>query len=337
MNTNTIRRFRSRTLGAVVAVAVAVPGAVAGTIAGGPPAHAAISCATATGQGPDFYHGPRSSNFYDTTFTNGPKLSAAVLKTHVPQGLATWPHYFGAGPGTGLLVYAAHHEKEGTHRAYIQGLDPRTGKLTSIAQIAGTHASGIAIHGQWAFVTGRKSNAGAFTIRTYRLSDLRRALEGRTTYVKEVGTARSVYGASFLAAHAGILYAGRFNATQRDKMYRYKIGPDGALTTQGGAVQVPKGTQGLLVTSNRYVFSTSLGRDYRSNIYVTLKGKADLDQARPHCFRAPSMAEGITQFDDGRVYLIFESGARVFAKASNKPRNIIANLHRAPAATLLRY
>lgn len=321
-------------MGAATAV-VAVTGPA--TVVSATPAQAAITCASKAGQGPNFYDGPRSSNFYDTKFGDGPRLSPNLLETHIPQGLASWPHFYGEGPATGLLVYTAYHEKEGKRRAYVQGINPQGGGRTAIAEIASSHVSGIAIHGKWAFVTGRRTDDGGYTIRKYRLTDLRDALLGRTNYVTQVGKAREVYGSSFLAAYGDTLYAGRFNAKQRDKMYRYKIAADGTLTTQPGAVQVPKGTQGLLVTENRYVFSTSLDRDFRSNIYVTLKGKADLDDARPHCFRAPSMTEGITQNDDGRIYLMFESGASKYANAGNQPRNIIRNLHDVSATTLLGY
>jgi hypothetical protein len=292
----------------------------------------AISCATAVGEGRNFYPGPKSSNVYDTRFHRGPALSPNVLDTHVPQGLATWENYYGRGAD--LLVYTAYDQDDSTGRnAFIQGVNPRTGRRTAIAEVAGSHVGGIAVAGKWVFVSGRPASDGHHTVRKYRARAIRRALQGRTNYVRQVGAARHVYGASFLADHGGVLFAGRFDATGRDRMYRYRIDADtGALTTLTGAIEVPMKTQGLTVTRSRYVFSTSYGRTNRSNIYVTRKGHADLDAARPRCFRGPSMSEGVAVSQTGRVYLVFESGS---AKYRDSARNPISRLHWVTRSQLL--
>ena len=130
-----------------------------------------------------------------------------------------------------------------------------------------------------------------------------------------------------------MLFAGRFDGNGRDVMYRYRINAGtGALTTISGAVEVPMKTQGLAVTPGRYVFSTSLGRHNRSNIYVTRKGHADLDNARPWCFRAPSLTEGITVSQTGRVYVAYESGS---ARYRDSARNPISHLHWVTRSRLL--
>lgn len=312
---------------ATTALSVAVPVANAGS------ASAAISCSTASGEGRDFYSGPRSSNIYDSTFYDGPELSPNVLDTHIPQGLATWPNYYGRGAD--LLLYTAYHENGGTRNSYIQGINPRTGRRTAIAEVSYGHVGGIAIAGGWAFVSGRGASDGHHTVRKYRLGDLRSALEGRTNYVASVGESRHVHGSSFLATYGGYLYAGKFNKDGRDTMYRYFINPNGTLRTIAGAIEVPKEAQGLVVTGSNYVFSTSHGRIYRSNIYVTRKGFADLDKASPRCFRAPTMSEGITR-SGGRIYVLFESGATHYRHSEDGkgfPLNPITNLHWVATAT----
>ena len=79
-------------------------------------------------------------------------------------------------------------------------------------------------------------------------------------------------------------------------MYSYKVAADGSLATQAGAYEVPKKTQGLLVTASRFIYSTSYGNDNRSNIYVVDGGARTISPSTAKCFRAPSMTEGITEY-----------------------------------------
>jgi hypothetical protein len=141
-----------------------------------------------------------------------------------------------------------------------------------------------------------------------------------------------VYGASFLTSYGDSLWAGRFNDKGRDKMYQYKISSSGKLTTINKAWEVPTKTQGLLVTKTHFVFSTSYGRNKRSNLYVVRRGQPDLDKAKAKCFRAPSMSEGITEFG-GRAYLVFESGSYLY-RSDPKTLNVIPRLHKATISSL---
>jgi glutamine cyclotransferase len=104
------------------------------------------------------------------------------------------------------------------------------------------------------------------------------------------------------------------------------------LTTVNKAWEVPTKTQGLLVTGSHFVFSTSYGRDKRSNLYVVRRGQPDLDKAKLSCFRAPSMSEGITEYG-GRAYLVFESGSHVY-RSDPKTLNVISRLHKATISSL---
>jgi hypothetical protein len=98
---------------------------------------------------------------------------------------------------------------------------------------------------------------------------------------------------------------------------------------------VPQWTQGVAVADGRFLFSTSSGRKYRSNLYVTNKGATNLDRASVRCFRAPSMAEGITTTPNGEAYLLFESGSYKYNGASGNPAiNVIRGVHRAKLSTL---
>lgn len=315
-------------MSAVMAVVTTAGLTTAAITVAAAPAQAAISCYTSTDNGSTWYDGPSASYRYDARFSNGPYVSPYVLDRKTPQGLATWHNW--AGGTDDLLIYTAYRDG---YDSYIQGVNPSTGKRTHIVRVASGHVGGIAVSNGWIFVSGRKASDGHHTIRKYRPSDFRAVFKGTasTNYVKQVGTARHVYGASFLSSDGGYLYAGKFNSNGRDKMYRYWVNTNGSLTTMTSAIQVPAKTQGLMVKNGYYVFSTSYGRTNRSNIYVTSTGYSNLDNARLSCFRAPSMSEGASLWG-GNVYVIYESGSYAFRSSA---RNVITRLHKVPLTSLL--
>ena len=279
----------------------------------------AISCSTATG-GKPFYDGPSASKVYDARFSN----SAAVpyLGTHTPQGAGTWWNWDGKKD---LILVTAY--RKGANSLII-GIDPATNKAVGAVAIAPTHAGGITTSNGWAFVQG-----GTNTIRKYKLSTLKTAMKApKTPKINPVGADRKVYGASFLTSYGGYLWSGKFNENGRDKMYQYKINSNGSLTTINKAWEVPTKTQGLMVTGSHFVFSTSYGRDKRSNLYVVRRGQPDLDKATLRCFRAPSMTEGITEYG-GRAYLLYESGSHLY-RGDSRTLNVITRLHKATVSSL---
>src|SRR4051812_25890378 len=219
------------------------------------PAHAAISCDTATTGGATFYDGPSASKKYDARFSNS--ASIPNLSTYTPQGAGTWYNWDGSGKN--LLLVAAYREGADSE---IYGIDPSTGSTVGVVAIAESHVGGITVSHGWAFVAGQGSS-----IRKYRLTELRDALKAAgTPYLAQVGTARDVAGSSFIGGYGDSLFAGTFNDTGRGTMYEYKIADDGTLTTQSGAWEIPTKTQGLTVTANHFIYSTSYGRGNRSNI-----------------------------------------------------------------------
>jgi hypothetical protein len=299
------------TVAAAVATVAAVPTAAA----------AAITCDAATTGGSTFYDGPSASTKYDARFSN----SAAVpgLGTHTPQGIGTWHNWDGSGKD--LLLVGSYRDGENSH---ISGIDPATGSTVGVVAIAESHAGGITTAKGWAFVAGQSDS-----IRKYRLTDLRDALKAAgTPYLAQVGTARNVAGASFLNSYGDSLWSGSFNETGRGTMYEYKIAADGTLTTVPGAWEVPTKTQGVMVTSTHFIYSTSYGRDNRSNLYVVRRGQPNLDAADLSCFRAPSMSEGITEYN-GTAYLVYESGSYLY-KSDPDTLNVISKLHKAPVSSL---
>ena len=296
----------------------------------------------ATGGTAPLYDGKSASYMYDARFKPGPELTGKELSDHTPQGVAWWKNW--DGKGNDLLLVTTY----GKGRAHIVGLDPRAGDKTvgtvDIEPRANdthqTHAGAIAVNGKWAFVDGPKKD-GWHTIRKYSLSDLREAMTAKNGSVTPEGGDRKVYGGSFMTIDRGHLYAGKFSSEHRDWMYSYTIARDGSLTLDrkadgdGLRWEVPQWTQGVAAADGRFLFSTSSGRKYRSNIYVTNKGETNLDRASVRCFRAPSMAEGITATPDGEAYLLFESGSYKYNGSSGNPAiNVINGVHRAKLNTL---
>lgn len=285
------------------------------------PAAAAITCDTETTGGSTFYDGPSASKKYDARFSNS--VGIPNLSTHTPQGAGTWYNWDGSGKN--LLLVASYRTGANSQ---IYGIDPATGSTVGVVAVAESHVGGITTSKGWAFVSGAGNS-----IRKYRLTELRDALKAAgTPYLAQVGTARNVAGASFLTSYGDSIFSGSFNETGRGAMYEYKINDDGSLTTLPGAWEVPTKTQGLMVTANHFVYSTSYGRGNRSNLYVVRRGQKDLDAARLSCFRAPSMTEGITEYN-GTAYLVYESASHLYASDPNT-LNVIPRMHKATASSL---
>lgn len=284
-------------------------------------ANAAITCDTATTGGSTFYDGPSASNKYDARFSNS--ASIPNLSTHTPQGAGTWYNWDGSGKN--LLLLASYRTGANSQ---IYGIDPATGSTVGVVAVAESHVGGITTSKGWAFVSGAGSS-----IRKYRLTELRDAMKAAgTPYLAQVGTARDVAGSSFLTSYGDSIFSGSFNETGRGTMYEYKIADDGTLTTLPGAWEVPTKAQGLMVTANHFVYSTSYGRGNRSNLYVVRRGQKDLDAAQLSCFRAPSMTEGVTEYN-GTAYLVYESGSHLYA-SDPATLNVIPRLHKASVSSL---
>jgi hypothetical protein len=313
---DSMRKLLHRTAVITIDGALLCGTAVAGTGQAGATSAKAITCETEStgGTGP-FFDGKAASNRYDNTFHIGSSVPSSELKRGTPQGLATWNNWAGSKD----LLLATSDGKAG-QPAHIVAFDPaQRDKVVGTVAIAESHVGGIAVAKGWAYVSGRASGKWA-TVRKYKLSTLKKAIKAkRVPYVNQTGSVRKVYGASFLSAYGDKLYAGKFNANGRDKMYSYTINSDGSLTTHKTPWEIPSKTQGALVTGSHFVYSTSSGRKNRGNIYVVRRGTTDLDQAKLHCFRAPSMPEGIAAYN-GKAYLLFESGSYKYA-ADPKTRN----------------
>ena len=295
-----------------------------------------------------FYHGDSASKAYDARFKLGHGIPQAMLDGYVPQGLGTWAGW--GGPGNDLLLQSAYNDD--THRAVVVGMVPGGGATQMPVLVrpgrkgfVDAHVGGVAVAGSWMYVSGPTVD-GLPTVLKFDLPAVRAALanggelKARAEIKLDVGTAG--FAASFLAAEGNSLWVGTFDDDSRNRMYRFSLGPKGGLRRIGGPGnwrQIPKKTQGLAVTPQHFLFSTSYGSKNRSNVYVVRRGQKLLDRAYPQdlvCFAAPSMSQGMT-LSGGQAFLSFESGSfRYRTDPCDKPvlegdctRNVITHVHRA--------
>lgn len=288
----------------------------------------AIECDSTTTSGAAFYDGPRASDTYDNLFVDGWRVPG--LATHIPQGTATWSNW----QADDDLILVASYDEVGRTGSRINAIDAETGEHVGTATIDYSHVGGIAIFEEkgWAYISGPRAG----TVRKYSLPMLKEAIR-TSAKIEPLGEDQFVYHSSFLTSHgpSDTLWAGQFVDFTRGYMHSFTVTDDGDLVERPGSWEVPRKTQGLVVTEDLFIYSTSHGRNNRSNIYVVRRGEgsSSLDTARLHCFRAPSMSEGLTVYGDD-VYVAYESGASYYSQAADKPDNIIKSLHRTPLSRL---
>jgi hypothetical protein len=298
------------TMAAVAVIAITVPTA----------ASAAITCETATSGGSTWYPGPSASNRYDDQFWPGPAVP--LLISYTPQGMATWTNWDGSGHD--VLLLGAY----GSADSAITAIDPSTGSWVNTAFIKLTHASGLAIAGSWLLVSDSTK------VERYPLASIRDRLLNGGARLSPSGTQTLAAPASFMTNYAGYIYAGDFQETSRGTMHKYPVDSSGVLSSSIASWQAPTKAQGVVIYPNRFIFSTSYGRTNRSNVYVVDSNSysSSLDTAKLKCFRAPSLAEGMTSWG-GRAYLAYEGGGPVYSQDPTT-LNKIKNLHYAYLSTL---
>jgi hypothetical protein len=295
-------------------------------VAAPPPSRAQwtpLPCATQTvSENGPFYPGPSSSYVYDQTFTKSYPIP--YLPDLTPQGMTMWPKWF--SDGSPMLVLGMYSDGD----AYLVGLDPTTGGVFGTVRVDPAHLGGIGIVGNWLIAQDEAVNGGE-SVRKYRLQDLAAAFEqsradGSKPFVKRWGGLQKVYYASFMAVHNNHIWAGHHGGGI-DKMYEYSVSDDGTLVQVGGAWEVPPKIDGLVVTDDRFIFSSASGTQ-QSDMTVSMK-TPHLADGHGRCFRTPSMTEGMAM-DGDQVFLTFESASARYPDAINR----VANLHTAPYAKL---
>lgn len=273
-------------------------------------ADAAAVCET--DQSSTEFGGAAISQTYANLF-NTSTPAASYLTDFVPQGLGMWENWAGGSSTEDLFLVGMHHENENDNRSLLYGMTTG-GTVRGYARLpVGSHAGGVKVYNGWVYVQHDNSR-----ILRYPVSRIRQAFTDSSTRDLDWGTAtNTVSDVSFFDIDGGYLYGGYHNPTARGHMFRYQIMSDGNLVQDMayGPIQIPMKAQGLLVLSNTWIFSTSLGRDNRGNVYVIRRGYpagADFTTVRYRCFQSVAMIQEFVGFN-GRTYLLNESGADAFA------------------------
>jgi hypothetical protein len=116
------------------------------------------------------YQGRSVSALYDVLFTPGTQMP--YLASYIPQSLADWPNWDGAGHDLLLLgMYST------GHRSYLVGLDPDSDRVVGTVTVDPSHLGGMAFFGSWLFAGDNPwPRRGSPTVQRYRIDDLRAAM-----------------------------------------------------------------------------------------------------------------------------------------------------------------
>lgn len=324
-------RLRRRVAGGVVgAVALAGATVVATPGAGLTSSAHAAAAQCSTDETSSEFGGAKVSATYGAYFNRG-GAQHWLDQPYTPQGLGAWPNWRGGTED--VLVVGMHHENENDNKSLIYAVTPGGTHRGAAYLPVGAHAGGVKIYGKWLYVQQNTS-----TIRRYLLSTVRDSFLSPGVQSLGNGTALSVTGVSSFDIDGGYLYGAKFNKDSRDVMRRYKITSTGGLSRDWGwgPLQVPKKTQGLLVLSNTYIFSTSYGRNARGNVYVVRRGytkSQEFTDVRYRCFQSVAMIQELTGMN-GTTYLLNESGAQEFDDWWDQPIHKIRHLHVANTESL---
>ena len=220
----------------------------------------------------------------------------------MPQGL-------GYDPSTDQLLTTYYSSPDGEPDRdagiLLSIQDRATGNEVLSALLAGPdHGGGVAIDGDHVWVT---SSDGYVYL--YSLADIE-AANGATVQPQ---TRFAVPASAYLTVHDGRLYVGSFDEEDPGSVYSVPLGADGQ--PSGPPVfeaTAPPRSQGLAVTDDGFVFSTSWGRENPSEL-VSISHSGEVKH-----LTAPNMSEGLV-IVNGQVYVVYESGASAYQYDGNHP------------------
>jgi hypothetical protein len=236
-------------------------------------------------------------------FGDGPPI------VHIGDGSDWVPQGLGYDPATDRLLTTYYSSPDGDPDRdagiLLSIQDRATGNEVLSAVLAGPdHGGGVAIDGDHVWVT---SSDGYVYL--YSLADIQ-AANGATVQPQ---TRFAVPASAYLTVHGGRLYVGSFDEEDPGSVYSVPLGADGQ--PSGPPVfetTAPPRSQGLAVTDDGFVFSTSWGRKNPSEL-ISISRSGEVRR-----LQAPNMSEGIV-IVDGRLYVVYESGASAYQYDGNDP------------------
>ncbi len=220
----------------------------------------------------------------------------------VPQGLARVDYNTLA-----ISYYDSEYEKDS-----IVTLFTTDGRYLAELPLLGMKANkdyhgvgGIAMTDKYFWVTdnGKLFRYPASVVRAKRNAHLK-----RNDFEKVKGKA------SYLGVEVGsdgpkeTLWVGNFNLKAKDLMYQYNVKSDGSLEFKQSR-RTPAQVQGVVVTHNRFIWSTSFCRNEPGRLIVWPRSYFyDGSSSIGNFVKAPNMIEGIVYAGD-RLRAVFESSS----------------------------
>jgi hypothetical protein len=241
------------------------------------------------------------------TFADGPPiLYVGDGSDWVPQGL-------GYDPATDQLLTTYYSSPDGEPDRdagiMLSIQDRATGDEVISALLAGPdHAGGVAIDGDHVWVASSDGYVYLYS---------RKDIESARRSAVAPQTRFPVPASAYLTVHDGRLYVGSFDQDDPGSVYSLPLGADGE--PSGPPVfeaTAPPRSQGLAVTDDGLVFSTSYGRDKPSEL-ISISNTGEVRH-----LTAPNMSEGIV-IVNGQLYTVYESGATAYQYDGNHPSHHI--------------
>lgn len=276
------------------------------------------------------YNGKSVSRLYDKVFRPGPEMPH--LDGWVPQGLTVWRDWDGKGNTLVLLgMY-----RQGA-KSFIVGIDPRTGRHIGTVRVKASHLGALGVTGKWLIAQDAMEAGQQPAVRRYTLSKLRgkmkrSAATSTKPFMAAHGKTQKVHGASYMFVEGDSLWIGRYARSINPKMYRYKVSRNGLIEQVEGPWRVPRRTQGVAVTQDHFVFTSSLGGKRGRMIVVRRAAPKRIGNAVA-CLWTPSLPQNVAVYR-GRMLTAFESGATRFNNRTT--RNKISHLHVGQIESLIR-
>lgn len=276
------------------------------------------------------YNGKSVSRLYDKVFRPGPEMPH--LDGWVPQGLAVWRDWDGKGNTLVLLGMYRPGAK-----SYIVGIDPRTGRHVGTVRVKASHLGALGVTGRWLIAQDAMDAGEPPAVRRYTLSKLRGKMKRSTAtstkpFMAAHGKTQRVHGASYMFVEGDSLWIGRYARSINPKMYRYKVSRSGLIEQVEGPWRVPRRTQGVAVTQDHFIFTSSLGGKRGRMIVVRRAAPQRIGNAVA-CLWTPSLPQNVAVYR-GRMLTAFESGATRFNNRTT--RNKISHLHVGQIESLIR-
>jgi hypothetical protein len=276
------------------------------------------------------YNGKSVSQLYDKVFRPGPEIPH--LDGWIPQGLTVWRDW--DGKGNTLVLIGMYRQNA---KSFIVGVNPRTGRHVGTVRVKASHLGALGVSGKWllaqdAAEVGQQPALRRYTLTKLRAKMQRSAATSTKPYMAQYGKTQKVHGASYMFVEDDNLWIGRYARSINPKMYRYAVDDDGIIHQKDGPWRVPRRTQGVMVTQDHFVFTSSLGGE-RGRMIVTRRAAPGKLEDPVACLWTPSLPQNMTVYQ-GRMLTAYESGAARFDKKTT--RNKISHLHVGSVEQLIR-